>query len=85
MASIQITLPDELKEFVDSEAAACGYEGPGQYVQELLRVAWKQKSKSELEAKLVEATESGPTVEATPEFWTELRTRVRRRVDKPQS
>jgi hypothetical protein len=59
MASIHVTLPDDL--------------------------AQKQKAKSELEAKLIEATESGPAIEPTPDFWAELRARVHHRAENPQS
>jgi Arc/MetJ-type ribon-helix-helix transcriptional regulator len=79
MPLIQISLPDDLKEFVDSEAVAGGYAGAGQYVQELLRIVWKQKSKADLEGKLIDAMESEPAIEATPEFWKKLRTRVHER------
>ena len=83
MSSIDVTLPDELKRFVETEAAAGGYESPGAYVQDVLRVVWRHKEKAGLESSLVSASSSEPTIEATPEFWNELKARVRRRAGAP--
>jgi len=79
MRAIQITLPDDLQSFVEAEAAANGYDSPGAFVQGVLRSLWKQKARARLEERLVAATESEPAIEATPDFWADLKVRVRRR------
>lgn len=79
MRSINVTLPDDLSEFLNAEASAGGFEDPADYVRQILRALWKEKAKEELEAKLVAAAESGPAIEATPQFWADLRARVHAR------
>ena len=85
MSSLQVTLPEELRKFVESEAAAGGFDSPGTYVQELLRAVWRHKEKTALEENLIAASEGGPPVQVTPEFWEELKARVRRRAGAIQS
>ena len=79
MQSINVTLPDDLSEFLNAEASAGGFEDPADYVRQLLRALWKERAKDELEAKLIAASESGPAIEATPQFWADLRARLRAR------
>ena len=79
MSNIQVPLPDELREFVQAQAAAGGYDDPGAYVREVLRALWKEKAKADLEAKLLAAMESGPAMDVTPQFWADLKARVRQR------
>ena len=85
MSSLQLTLPDELRKFVESEAAAGGFDGPDTYIQELLRAVWRHKEKEALETSLIAACEGHPAIEATPEFWDALKVRVHRRSGAGQS
>ena len=79
MSTIHVSLPDDLRAFVEAEAAARGYDGLDEYVRDVLRAVWKQHAKTELEEKLIAASESGPPIEVTSDFWAALRKRVRER------
>lgn len=79
MTAIHVTLPDDLQSFVEAEATAHGYDSPGAFVQGVLRALWRQKARARLEEQLMAATESEPAIEASPEFWADLKVRVRRR------
>jgi len=79
MSRIDLTLPDDLKAFVDAETAARGFDGAGAYIQDVLCQLWRHKAKAALAAEIVAPTESGPAVEATPEFWAALLARLRQR------
>ena len=76
MTKLDVTLPDDLKEFVDAEASAGGYNNASAYVQDVLRALWKHKAREALETQVMEAVNSGPAIEVTPEFWQELKARV---------
>jgi antitoxin ParD1/3/4 len=68
MTSMNISLPDELKEYVE------GYSTPSEYVRELIREDRKRHAREKLEALLLEGLESGEPVVADEKFWTALKT-----------
>jgi antitoxin ParD1/3/4 len=82
MSSIAVPLPDELKAFVESEAAAAGYHDSAQYVRAVLHSLWQHKSREALEATLVNRIDGPPGIEATPQFWSDLKTRLNRRLQE---
>jgi antitoxin ParD1/3/4 len=73
MATMNISLPDEMKLFVEAQMAHEGYASASEYVRVLIREAQKRQAKRELESKFREALESGPATEMTPEDWVALR------------
>ena len=85
MQRLEITLPEELREFVEAEAARGGYERPRAYVESLLRRAAEehaaQSAESEqLEALLLEGLRSGPSTEMTAADWRSIRDEVQARL-----
>jgi antitoxin ParD1/3/4 len=85
METMNISLPESMKAFVEAEVAAGGYSTASEFVRELIREAQRRKAREALEAKLLEALESGEPVEATPEFWEERRRVLRERLQRQQS
>ena len=79
MATMDLSLPEELKTFVEAEAAGSGYASPSEYVREVLLTLWRQKAKAALESELVRRIDGPPAIELTPQFWDDLKTRLRRR------
>jgi antitoxin ParD1/3/4 len=79
MARLDVTLPEELKAFIDAEAAGGGYTNPSDYVRDVLLTIWRHKTNSALEAELVRRINGPPAIEVTPQFWEDLKERVRRR------
>jgi antitoxin ParD1/3/4 len=73
MTTMNISLPDEMKTFVETQMAHEGYASASEYLRALIREAQKRQAKRELEAKLREALESGPATEMTREDWAALR------------
>ena len=51
-----------------------GFASPGEYLHSLIRDAQKRRAKQALEAKILEALESGPAAPMTREDWVALRT-----------
>lgn len=60
MTTINISLPDQMKEFVDEEMGESGYRDPSDYFNALLQEQLKRKAEHKLEGLLQEglATES---------------------------
>lgn len=87
MATMNVSLTDELMAFVEAQAALRGHASAVEYVQALIREAQKRTAKQELEANLREGMESGPTTEMIPADWDELERQVweRRRVGDADS
>lgn len=76
MATMNISLPEELKDFVDAQVAECGYGSTSEYLRDLIR---KQRDVERLRTALVEGLESGPAQPVTPDYFDRLRTRARAR------
>jgi len=54
MTTINISLPDQMKEFVDEEMGEGGYHDPSDYFNALLQEQPKRKAEQKLEALLRE-------------------------------
>lgn len=71
MATIDVTIPDELKAFAEAEAARVGHATVNEYMVALLREAERRSAKTELEGKLLHALNS-PAREMSEDDWDEL-------------
>lgn len=76
MSTMNISLPEELKAFVDEQVAARAYGSASEYVRELLR---RERDREHLRALLVEGLESGPGRVADAAFFDGLRRSIRHR------
>jgi antitoxin ParD1/3/4 len=65
MQSMNISLPDPMKQFVDGQVAQGRYSSASEYVRELIRADERRKAQEQLEAKLLEGLNS-PESELTP-------------------
>ena len=72
MHSMNISLPEPLKEFVDGQIAPGRYSSASEYVCELVRADEKCKGEERLETLLLEGLQSAET-ELTPADWSEIR------------
>lgn len=71
--SLNISLPEALKQFVESKVASGNYASSSEYVRELIRAARKKEAEDGLIRLLDEGLNSGPATPVTPEFWQHLR------------
>ena len=76
MASLNISLPQSLKDYVENQVKDSGYSTPSEYVRELLREDQNRRAEQKLEALLLEGLNSGEPIEITPEYWESKRKRV---------
>lgn len=76
MRTMNISLPEEMKAFIEERMAAEGHASASDYLRFLIREAQRTRARQELEAKLRDALESGPASAMTREDWDELERRV---------
>jgi antitoxin ParD1/3/4 len=72
MQSMNISLPDPLKQFVDRQISTGLNSSASEYVRELIRADEKRKAEEQLEAKLLEGL-SGAETALTAADWTAIR------------
>ncbi|MFN0105540.1 MAG: type II toxin-antitoxin system ParD family antitoxin [Bryobacteraceae bacterium] len=70
---MNISLPDQLKEFVDGQVGPGRYSSVSEYVRDLIRYDEKRKAQEKLEAMLMEGIESGEPTEMRPQDWEDIR------------
>ena len=73
MQSMNISLPDPLKAFVDGQVAEGRYSSVSEYVRDLIRDDEKRNAQEKLEALLIEGIQSGEATEMTRQDWSDIR------------
>ena len=73
MTIMNLTVPDEMKAFIETQVARNGHASVSDYLQTLIREDQKRRAKRELEAKFREATASGLATPMTHNDWIHLR------------
>jgi antitoxin ParD1/3/4 len=79
MQTMNISLPETLKDFVDQQIAAGRYSTASEYVRELIRNDEKQKAEEQLSTLLREGLQSKET-ELTRDDWKAIRAEAMARV-----
>src|SRR5258708_27228011 len=79
MATVTISLPKSLKEFVDLQVASKGYGDASEYLCSLPREAQQAEADARLEALLLEGLASGDPIPVDEQFWSDLRAKTERR------
>ena len=75
MSTMNISLPNTLKSFVDEQVSQGSYGTSSEYVRELIR---KDKDRLHLRSLLVAGAASAPTAVADAAYFDGLRERVRK-------
>ena len=78
MAVIDVTIPEELKAFAESEAARSGHSTIGEYMAALLKEAERRSALAQLESKLIQSLD-GPAREVLPADWDAMDQRFEQR------
>jgi antitoxin ParD1/3/4 len=76
MSTMNISLPDSLKSFVDEQVATRGYGTSSEYLRELIR---RDQDRARLRALLLEGATSPTGAPADKAYFDSLQARVRRR------
>lgn len=73
MATLTISLPKDLKSFLDAQIAGGKYADPSEFLASLLRAAQRKRAEEKLVQLVKEAEESGPATPMTREDWANIR------------
>lgn len=77
MSTMNISLPDTLKAYVDEQVTGRGFGTSSEYVRELIR---KDQDRQHLRALLLDGAGSAPAAPADKAYFDSLRNRVRQGV-----
>lgn len=76
-ATMNVSLPLDLKRWVDKEVKAGGYGTASEYLRDVLRRARERKLRRQLDAMLVEAVEEGAHTVMDRADWASIRKSAR--------
>jgi putative addiction module CopG family antidote len=74
MSTIAVELPEDLREFIETKVQRGEFASVSEYIVALVNAA--RRSKSDIEAALLEGLESGPAQEWTRQEWSDIKQRV---------
>lgn len=69
MSTLNISLPESMRSFIDRKVADGGYSTASEYIRELVREDQKRQARLRLETLLLEGLESGESIEINDEWW----------------
>ena len=80
MQTMNISLPEPMKKFIEDEVVKGGYSTVSEYIRAVLREEQKKKAQEKLEALLLKGLESGHPSEVTKEYLNDIRREARARL-----
>ena len=83
MAIVNISLPDQMKQYIEERLNEGGYSTTSEYVRDLIREDQKRRAEERLEALLLRGLES-PSSEWTKEDVAHIKNTVRERMAEKQ-
>jgi antitoxin ParD1/3/4 len=85
MTTINVSLPESMRDFVNQQVAQGGYSTISEYVRQLIRLEQKQAAQNKLEALLLEGLNSGEPIEVTDEWWRNKEKQLLERISQEKS
>jgi antitoxin ParD1/3/4 len=82
MATMNISLTDPLKRFVEEEVREGGFASTSDYVRDLIRQRQRDKAEDLLRAVIAEGLASGPSSPVTAETFGQMRRELRERITR---
>lgn len=79
MTTMNISLPESLKNFVDAHAQERGYSASSEYVRDLIRNDQLRQAELKLAALMLEGLESGPAIPTDENYWNSKREVLKQR------
>jgi antitoxin ParD1/3/4 len=75
MVTMNISLPESLKEFVDQQVSCAGYGTSSEYVRELIR---RDQDRLQLRRLLLDGAQSQPTGVGDADYFDSLRSGIKK-------
>lgn len=85
MATMTISLPDPMRDFIEAEVTAGDYGSASELFREMVRERQRRKAQQKLEALLLEGLndlENGNFIEITDDYWEKRRARLLAEVER---
>ena len=76
MTTLNISLPESMREFISEQVAKGGYSTTSEYIRHLIRQELERVAKIQLETLLLEGLDSGESIEITDEWWEQKRSEL---------
>lgn len=76
MGTLNISLPDSMRAYIEDQASTGGFSTASEYVRALVRQDQKRRAEERLEALILEGIASGEPERMTPEDWKKLKQEV---------
>lgn len=73
MAIVNISLPDQMKDYIEERIRQGGYSTTSEYFRDLVRDDQRRIAQDRLEALLLEGLDSGAPIEVTDEYLSQKR------------
>jgi antitoxin ParD1/3/4 len=73
MTTMNISLPETLKDFVDTQVQEQGYSTSSEYVRTLIRKDQVKRAEQRLAALMLESMESGSAIPVNEIYWNNKR------------
>lgn len=80
MATLNISLSDSSRKFVEEQVAFGGYSTSSEYIQHLIHQDQKRVNQKQLETLLTETLESDELTYMTDEWWKEKRSQILQKI-----
>lgn len=82
MTTVNISLPDSMRDFINEQVEKCGYSTTSEYIRHLIRQDLEKVQQSRIEKLLLEGLDSGEVIEITDEWWEQKRTQLLTKIAK---
>ncbi|MGK7928464.1 MAG: type II toxin-antitoxin system ParD family antitoxin [Spirulina sp.] len=82
MKTMNVSLPDTMRDYIEQQVKAGGYGSVSEYIRDLIRQDQKQKAKEQIETLLLEGLDSGNATPMSDRDWREIRQAVRDQLDR---
>ena len=79
MTTMNISLPDAMKAFVDAQIKERGYGTSSEYIRDLIRGDQIRQAEQRLASLMLEGLESGPAIPVDEAYWDGKREALKRR------
>jgi antitoxin ParD1/3/4 len=87
METMNVALPESMKQFVQQQVNERGYSSVSEYIRELIRTDQKREVQERIDTLLLEGLDSGKAIPVTAAYWEEKKRRLTERmrtVKKPR-
>jgi len=85
MPSMNISLPEPLREWVEAQIKGGRYGNASEYLRELIRRDQERQAQERLEQLLLDGVRSGPASPLTKKDWEDVRAAVAKRLARRRS